>query len=130
MFCAAGINIGRAQLLQNCFRIRLHVVIRIGCVTYFLCLGESSEEPSCMVPGMVHVSSFPKLFLTLNSSELSLSGSRWPLSKIGVSYSDSHALAYRSSCFVMTSGSGFQNCAVVYRLGVGFLGENERSLVR
>ena len=60
-----------------------------------------------MVPGMVHVSSFGKSCLIVISGELLLPGSYWPLSKIGVSYSDSHALAYRSSCFMMTSGSGF-----------------------
>ena len=52
-----------------------------------------------MVPGMVHVLSFGKSCLTVISGELSLSGFCWPLSKIGVSYSDSHALAYRPSSF-------------------------------
>ena len=40
IFCTAGVNISRAKLLQICFRISLHVVIRIGSVTYFICMGE------------------------------------------------------------------------------------------
>ena len=65
IFCAAGTNIGRAQLLRTCFRIRLHVVIRIVSVTYFNCVGRISGESSCVVPGMVHVSSFGISCLTL-----------------------------------------------------------------
>ena len=83
-----------------------------------------------MVPGMVHVSLFGRSCLTLISSDLSLSGSCWPLSKIGVSYSDSHALAYRSSCFMMASGSGFHSCDVVCTSGMGCLGVNKHSLMQ
>ena len=82
-----------------------------------------------MVPGMVHVSSFDKSCLIVISREFALLGSCWSLSKIGVSYSDSHALAYRSSCFMMTSGSGFIYCDVVCTSGMGCLGVNRRSLM-
>ena len=83
-----------------------------------------------MVPGMVHVSSFGRSCLTVISGELSLSGSCWPLAKISVSYSVSHALAYRSSCFMFTSGSGFHSCDVVCTSDMGCLGVNKRNLMR
>ena len=83
-----------------------------------------------MVHGMVHVSSFGKSCLIVISSDLSLSGSCWPLSNIGVSYSDSNALAYRSSSLILTSGSGFYSCDVTCTSGMGCLGVNRRSLMR
>ena len=60
-----------------------------------------------MVPEIEHVSLFDRSCPTVISGDSSLSGSCCPLSKIGVSYAESLALAYRSSCFMMTSASGF-----------------------
>ena len=57
-----------------------------------------------MVPGMIHVSLFLKSCLSVISGELWLSGSSLSLSNIGVPYSDSHALVYKSSCLMVTSG--------------------------
>ena len=82
-----------------------------------------------MVLGMVHDSSVCKLCLTVIFGELSLSCSWWPLSKIGVSYSNSHALAYRSSWFMMTSGSGFLSCDVVCISSIGCHGVKRCNLM-
>ena len=130
IFCAAGVIIGRTKWLNIHFRIRLHVVIRIGSLTYFICVGRIYGESSRVVPGLVCVWSFAKSRLTLISGELWLSGSCRRSSKIGVSNSSYPALAYRSSCFMMTSGSDFQSCDIFCMSGMGFLGVNKRSLMQ
>ena len=130
IFCAAGTNIGRARLLRTCFRIRLQVVIRIVSDTYFICVGENLwGVPLCGSWNGTRVVIW-YIMSDVIWGELSLSGSCWPLSKIGVSHSESHALAHRSSSFMMTSGSGFRSFDVAFTSGMGCLGVNKQSLMR
>ena len=85
-----------------------------------------------MVPGVLLVASVssPRSYCDLwwfrshQITKLSLS-----LSNIGLSYSHSHALAYKSSCLMMISGSGCHSRRVTGVSGIGYRGMNWRSLI-
>ena len=89
----------------------------------------SGELPR-MVPGMALISSFAGSDRTAISGEKGMLGLSWSMSKIGFSYSHSHALAYKSSRFMITFGFGFHSRGVVFTSGMGCRGRNWCSLFR
>ena len=70
VFRAAGVGRTIAWLFQACFRIKLHVGIRIGYVISFLRLRKSPAERPREVPGLLHVSSVDKSYRTVISEEM------------------------------------------------------------
>ena len=77
-----------------------------------------------MVPGVLLVSSAASPDCTLTSGELGGTKLSRSLSNIGLSYSHSHALTYKSSCLMMTSGSGCHWRGVTGVSGIGWRGVN------
>ena len=79
-----------------------------------------------MVPGVLLVSSAASAGCTVTSGELGTTILSRSLSNIGFSYSHSHALAYKSSCLMITSGSGCHSRGVTLKIcerGFYFLGD-------
>ena len=77
-----------------------------------------------MVPGVLLVSSTACSDRTVTSGELGMTILSRSLSNIGLSYSHSHALAYKSSCLMITSGSGCHSCGMTGVSGIGWRGVN------
>ena len=77
-----------------------------------------------MVPGVVLVSSAASPDRSVISGELDDTQLSRSLSNIGLSYSHSHALAYESSCLMMTSGFGCHQPGVTGVSGIGWRGVN------
>ena len=82
--------------------------------------GKISGEHSCVVPGVFLISSVDKSDRTGISVELGGVALLFSASKLGCSYSHSHALAYKSSCLRFTSGSGLYSCDVIRDSYVGW----------
>ena len=93
-------------------------------------MGETFARTLRIVPGMVLILLFAKLHCTVISGELFMSRPSWLFPKVRFSYSYSNALAYKSSCFLMTSRSGFHSFDVVCTSHMGCPGVNKRSLIR
>ena len=72
-----------------------------------------------MTPGVLLVSSAASPDQTVISGELGDTKLSRSLSNIGLSYSHSHALAYKSSCLMVTSGSGCHSRGVTGMSGIG-----------
>ena len=72
-----------------------------------------------MTPEVLLVSSAASPDRTVISGELGGTKLSWSLSNIGLSYSHSHALAYKSSCLMVTSGSGCHSRGVTGMSGIG-----------
>ena len=72
-----------------------------------------------MTPGIILVSSAASPDWTVTSGELGDTKLSRSLSNIGLSYSHSHALAYKSSCLMVTSGSGCHSRVVTGMSGIG-----------
>ena len=68
------------------------------------------------------ISCFPDR--TVTSGELGDTRLSRSLSNIGLSYSHSHALAYKSSCLMMTSGSVCHSHGITGVSGIGWRGVN------
>ena len=79
---------------------------------------------SCIVPGVLLVSSAAFPDRTATSGEFGGTKLSRSLSNIGLSYSHSHALAYKSSCLMTTSGSGCHSRGVAGMSGIGWWGVN------
>ena len=115
-------------MLYTDIRIRLHVVIRIGSVSHFVCVcvcggGGMFEESSCVILGVLLVASASSPDRTMTSGELG--DTKLSLSpNSGLLYSHSHALAYKSSCLMMISGSGCHSRGVTGMSGFGCRGVN------
>ena len=77
-----------------------------------------------MVPGVLLVSSAASPDRTVTSGEFGDFKLSRSLSNIGLSYSHSHALAYKSSCLLITSGSGYHSRGVTGVSGIGWRGVN------
>ena len=75
-----------------------------------------------MVPGVLLVSSVASSDRSATSGELGDTKLSRSLSDIGLSYSQSHALASKSSCLMMTSGSGCHSRGVTGVSGIGWRG--------
>ena len=83
-----------------------------------------------MVPGVFLISSAVYLDRMVLSGEVGVAKLLYSLSNIGSSYSHSHALAYKSSCLMTTSGSGCHSRGVIGMSGIGWRGVNCRSFIR
>ena len=81
--------------------------------------GTISKEQSSGFPGVFCVSSVDKSDCTGCSGESGAVILSFSASKVGFSYSQSHALAYKSSCFRLSSGSEFRSCGVICISGRG-----------
>ena len=105
MNCIANCGVGRTKVgfFRAHFLIRFHVRIRICYLTYFFC----SEEQFFAVVGVFHVFLVDKSDCTSVSGDLGCGALSFSASKIGLSFSRSHAIPYKSSCLMHTSGSGF-----------------------
>ena len=77
-----------------------------------------------MVPGVLLVSPVASSGLTVISGELSMTILSRSLSNVGLSYSHSHALAYNSSCLMITSWSGWHSRGVTGVSGIGWRNVN------
>ena len=75
-----------------------------------------------MVRGVLLVSSSACSDRTVTSGELGMTTLSRSLSNIGLSDSHSHALAYKSSCLMITSGSGCHLRGVTGVSGIGWRG--------
>ena len=75
--------------------------------------GNSFGEHARAVPSVSRISSFHKSDCIGISGGLAGIGLLFSASNIGCSYSHSHALACKSSCLRLTSGSGFHTCGVI-----------------
>ena len=77
-----------------------------------------------MVPVVLLVSPAASPDRTVTSGELGGTKFSRSLSNIGLSYSHSHALAYKSLCLMITSGSGCHSRGVNGVSGIGWRGVN------
>ena len=118
------------RLLYARIHIRLHVVIRVCSVRRSVCLESSFWNLSRMVPGVLLISSAASSDLTVISGQLGVTRLLQSLSKVDFSYSHSHVQAYKSSCLMITSVSGFHSRGVICLSGMHSPGVNWRSLNR
>ena len=91
---------------------------------------ENSGKLFRMAPEMVLISSFAGSDCNAISGELGLLGQSWSLSKLDFSQSQSHILAYKSSCFMVASRSCILSCGVVRAWGTGWQSVNWRNHIR
>ena len=82
-----------------------------------------------MVPGVLHVASVSSPDRTVTSGDLGDITLSLSLSNIDLSYSLSHALAYKSSRLMMISGSGCHSRGVTSMSGIGCRGVNWCSFI-
>ena len=82
-----------------------------------------------MVPGVLLVSLAARSVCTVTSGELGTTILSRSLSNIGLTYSHYHALAYKSSCLMITSGSGCHSHGVTGMSGIVWQGVNWRNLI-